>query len=732
MPVYNDSRKYYIRLIFISLIVIIILRLFTLQILSSKYKDLAEDQGMFRKVVYPDRGIVFDRKKNAILQNTNISDLMVTPNKLKGIDTMSLCKILEIDTAQFRKRIIELIIKNGRSRPSIFEPLLSKEKMAKLNESMFKFTPAFYLQDRSVRTFPYNAAANVLGYTAEVDTNFLKKHPDEGYVAGDYAGMTGIERSYEKVLMGQRGIEYWKRDNKNRLTERLEKGIYDTLSIAGQNLYTSLDIELQELGEKLMQNKLGAIVAIDPKTGGILAMVSAPTYNPNYLTGSERRKRFSELFLNPALPLLNRTVSASYSPGSTFKTLQALIGLHEGVIETSTRFSCSGAFYGCGGAKPMRCLDVGTFDLRHAITISDNTYFANVMQRVINSPKYPSLDSALSHWDNYMYGFGLGRKLGVDVPSEKTGNIPTPAYYDKVYGKGKWNFCSFRSISIGQGEVDVTPLQVANEMAYIANKGWFYTPHVVDSMDGGDKYNLLGRFKNKNVPTYIPDSIFEAVHDGMQGVVDRGTGAGAKVKDIAICGKTGTVENYFRGVKQQNHSFFCGFAPRDNPKIAIMCVVENSGRFGGTYAAPIVGLMIEKYLKDSITEKPRLERIEQLSKLNLMPPRIAIELRKQDSMRHSKDSAYLLAKGFLKIIRDTTGIDEDQIDKDELEKAKKDKPVKKEPLTDSASSKSAAILPKEKAKPDTKKNKDKTKPDSKKNKEKSKPVSKKNKQKIKT
>ncbi|MCX6294339.1 MAG: penicillin-binding transpeptidase domain-containing protein, partial [Sphingobacteriales bacterium] len=296
-----------------------------------------------------------------------------------------------------------------------------------------------------------------------------------------------------------------------------------------------------------------------------------------------------------------------------------------------------------------------------------------------------------------------------------------------VYGKGKWNFCTFRSISIGQGEVDVTPLQVANEMAYIANKGWFYTPHVVDSMDGGDKFNLLGRFKNKNVPTFIPDSIFEAVHDGMQGVVDHGTGVGAKVKDIVICGKTGTVENYFRGVKQQNHSFFCGFAPRDNPKIAIMCVVENSGRFGGTYAAPIVGLMIEKYLKDSITEKPRLERIEQLSKLNLMPPRIAVELRQQDSLRHSKDSAYLLAKGFFKIIRDTIGIDEDQIDKDELDKAKKDKPVKKEPLTDSASLKSNAILPKEKPKPDTKKNKHKSKPDTKKNKDKTKSVSKKNK-----
>ncbi len=695
MSVFNQSRKEVIRLIFIALFVIIILRLFTLQVISSKYKTLAEDQGTFRKVVYPDRGIVFDRNKNAILQNVNIYDLMVTPNKLKGIDTAALCKILQIDSAQFQKRIVELIIKNGRSRASIFEPLLSDEKMALLNESMFKFTPAFYMQERSVRAYPYDAAANVLGYTAEVDTNFLKKHPDEGYVAGDFAGMTGLERSYEKVLMGQRGIEYWKRDNKNRLTEKLEKGQYDTAAIAGKNLYTSLDIELQELGEKLMQNKLGSIVAVDPRTGGILAMVSAPTYQPNYLTGSERRKHFSELFLNPALPLLNRTVSATYSPGSTFKTLQALIGLHEGVITTDTRFSCSGAFYGCGSGKPMRCLDFGTFDLRSAITISDNTYFANVMQRVINNPKFPSIDSALSHWDNYMYSFGLGRRLGVDVPSEKTGNIPTPKYFNKVYGAGRWNFCSFRSVSIGQGEVDVTPLQVANEMAYIANKGWYYIPHVVDSIEDGDRYGMLDKYNKRVVPPAIPDSIFEAVHDGMQGVVDKGTGVGAKVNDVVICGKTGTVENYYRGVKQQNHSFFCGFAPRVNPKIAIMCVVENSGRFGGTYAAPIVGLMIEKYLKDSITDKGRLARVEQLSKLNLMPPRIFAELRRQDSMRHSKDSAYLVAKGYIKIVKDTLGMDDDIVDKEEFGKLKDKKSEDKKPLRDSVR-KVEAIKPEEK------------------------------------
>lgn len=705
MPVFNEPRKNVIRLIFIGLFVIILIRLFTLQVLTSKYKVLAEDQGLFRKVVYPDRGIIFDRNNNAILQNTNISDLMVTPNKIKGIDTLALCAILDMDTAQFKKRIVELIVKYGRSRSSVFEPLLSVEKMAKLNESMYKFAPAFYLQERSIRSYPYSVAANVLGYIAEVDTNFLKKHPDEGYVAGDFAGMTGLERTYERVLMGQRGIEYWKRDNKNRLTQRLEGGKYDTAAVSGQNLYTSIDIELQQLGEKLMQNKLGSIVAIDPKTGGILAMVSAPGYEPNYLTGSDRRKHFSDLFLNPALPLLNRTVSATYSPGSTFKTLQALIGLHEGVITPATQFSCSGAFYGCGSAKPMKCLDRGTFDLKNAITISDNTYFANVMQKVIDNKKYPNLESSLNSWDNYMYGFGLGHALGVDIPSEKSGNIPTPNYYDKVYGNGKWNFCNFRSVSIGQGEVTVTPLQVANEMAYIANKGWYYIPHIVDSIEGGDRYGNLKKYHNKIQPTLIHDSIFEIVHDGMQGVVERGTGVGAKVKDIVICGKTGTVENYYRGVKQQNHSFFCGFAPRDNPKIAIMCVVENSGRFGGTYAAPIVGLMIEKYLKDSITDKARLTKIEDLSKLNLMPPRIAQEIRRQDSLRHSKDSAYLISKGYLKLFSDTIGIEENEPDKIDLKKDKKDKSEKKNDDSEKDSLRKAdALIPVEKKNPKKKNN----------------------------
>ena len=317
---------------FITMFVVIVLRLLFLQLVETKYKIQAEDQGIFRKVVYPDRGLVFDRKKRAILENTIIYDLMVIPGKIKGTDTVAVCNILGIDTAEFRKRIITAIIKNKSYRPSVFESLLSEEKMAKLNEVMYRLAPGYYLQERPVRSYPYDAAGNILGYLGEVDTAYLRKHPDEGYAPGDYMGKTGLEYSYEKILMGRRGIEYHKRDNKNRLIGRLEDGKYDTAAIAGSDLYTSLDIELQELGEKLMDNKVGSIVAIDPKTGGILAMVSSPTYKPRKLTGAERKKHLAELKLDPRLPFLNRALGAVYAPGSTFKTLQGLIGLQEGII----------------------------------------------------------------------------------------------------------------------------------------------------------------------------------------------------------------------------------------------------------------------------------------------------------------------------------------------------------------------------------------------------------------
>jgi penicillin-binding protein 2 len=632
MPVFNQSRSRIIRLIILVTFLVIAAQLFYLQIISGKYTQMADDNAIQKKTVYPPRGLVVDRKGKTILRNTMAYDLMVTPSLAKGIDTTFFCKLLEIDTAIYRKRILDAIIVNKSYRPSVFEASLSPVKYARIQENLWRFQNGFYIQERPIRYYPWNAGANIFGYIGEVDSNYLKKHAEAGYESGDYAGMTGLEATYEKALMGERGVQYLIKDNFNRIQGSYEDGNLDIPAVAGYNLYTSIDIELQKFGEELMTNKVGSIVAIDPKTGGIIAMVSSPTYDPNMMTGSQRRASFNELYQDPRIPLLNRAVNAAYAPGSTFKTLQALVGLHEGVISTKTTFSCSGAFYGCGGGNPMGCLDPGTYYLSTGITHSCNTYFAHVMQRVINNPKYPDVDSSLRVWNRYMSAFGLGHRLGVDVPTERSGMIPTPEFFNKQYGQGRWGFCTFRSVSIGQGEVTTTPLQVANEMAYIANKGWYYIPHVVDSIGGGDKWGLLDKYKERVVPMDIPDSIFEAVHDGMQGVMESGTGRGAKVPGIAVCGKTGTVENYFRGVKQPNHSFFCAFAPRENPKIAIMCVVENSGRYGGTYAAPIVSLMIEKYINDTIA-KERVSLYDRMVKTSLIPPLMQAKIRERDSLR---------------------------------------------------------------------------------------------------
>ncbi len=653
MSAFNQSRSRIIRLIFLLAFIVIIGQLFYLQVVSGKFSQLADDNAILRKTIYPPRGLVLDRSKQAILNNTLTFDLMVTPSLAKGIDTAFFCRLMDIDTAEYRKRIINAIVKNKSFRPSVFEASLPPQKYARIQENIWRFQNGFYIQERPIRSYPFDAAANIVGYIGEVDSNYLKKHSEEGYQSGDYAGMTGLEASYEKVLMGERGMQVLIKDNFNRIQGSYEDGAMDVEAVAGNNLYTSLDVELQKFGEKLMTNKVGSIVAIDPKTGGIIAMVSSPTYNPNYLTGTERRKNFSALYTDPRLPLLNRAVNASYAPGSTFKTLQALIGLGEGVITTKTTFGCNGRFYGCGSNKPMGCLDPGTYYLKTGITHSCNTYFANVMQRVINNPKYPNVDSSLRVWDRYMSAFGMGHRLGVDVPTEQKGNIPTPEYFNdpKIFGPGKWGFCSFRSVSIGQGEVTATPLQVANEMAYIANKGFYYIPHLVDSIDGGDKFGLLDKYKQKVIPINLADSIFEAVHDGMQGVMESGTGRGSKIPGIVVCGKTGTVENYYRGAKQPNHSFFCAFAPRENPTIAIMCVVENSGRFGGTYAGPIVSLMIERYINDTIAAN-RKTLAERMEKINLIPPLMLQKMRAKDSVQKAKEEETVL-KNELKNIKDT-------------------------------------------------------------------------------
>jgi penicillin-binding protein 2 len=636
MPVNNQPRSRIILAIFLAIFLIIFGQLMHLQIFSSAYKIQAENNAIYRKVVYPDRGIIYDHKKRAVLENAIMYDLVFTPSEVKGIDTFALCDILGIDTAEFHRRVITAIIRNTTYKPSIFEPLLSQELFARLNENMYKF-PGFVLNERPIRSYPFDAAGNVLGYLAEVDSNFLKKHREEGYEIGDYAGMTGLERSYEKVLMGHRGVQRFMRDNRSRLQGSYENKAYDTAAIAGKNLYLSLDVNLQQLGEKLMNNKVGSIVAIDPKTGGILCMISSPTYNPNMLTGSERSKNFSDLYKDPRSPLINRAVGGTYSPGSTFKTIVGITALTEGVIDEHMTTTCTGAYYGCG--RKIGCLDPGTFAIREAIAHSCNTFFCITYRKIIEDEKFHSSDEALANFNRYAASFGLGNKLGVDLPSEQKGYIPEPSYYDKIFGR-HWVSCNIISDAIGQGEVSTTLLQLGNAMAVLANKGWYYTPHFVDSIEGGDEYHLLDSFKIKHRTVNIPDTVFEIVHDGMQDVMEFGTGAAAQVPGIVVCGKTGTVQNSYRGVKQKDHAFFGAFAPRNDPKIAIAVMCENAG-MGANSAAPIASLLIEKYLKDSITEDDRKALVETLSNENLIPQRMKDAMYSMDSLK-TVDSIQLL------------------------------------------------------------------------------------------
>lgn len=632
MPVYNQSRSRVIQLIFVIIFIVIIGQLLHLQIFSSDLKIQAESNAIFRKVVYPDRGIIYDRKKRAVLENTIMYDLMVTPNQVKGTDTAAICKILSIDTAEFRKRIITAIIKNSYYKPSAFAPLVSQEIYARLNENMYKF-PGFVLQERPVRTYPYSAAGNVLGYIGEVDTAYLRKHRQDGYEMGDYAGLTGLESKYEPVLMGQRGVKRYIRDNKNRIQGSYENGLYDTAAVAGRNLYTSLDVELQQLAEKLLGNKIGSAVAIDPKTGGILAMATSPTYNPNLLTGSERRKNFSQLFLDTARPLLNRAIKGQYPPGSTFKPLGALVALDEGLITPSYGYACGGAYYSCG--RPVKCTHHGgghAANLRLALANSCNSYFVQVFRMAIDNPELGSTQKGYLKWKEYMNAFGLGVRLDVDLPSEDKASIPDTSKYNRDFGGARWNSCNILTLGIGQDRMTATPLQLANAMCFIANKGYYYVPHFVDSIENETIADtaFLGKYRKKHKVTNISDSAFNAVQLGMQDVTTMGTALNARIEGINICAKTGTAQN----PHGKNHSLFVAFAPRENPRIAIAVVVENAG-YGSTWASPIASLMMEKYLNDTISAK-RQPEIERISNADLIPAAIKHWYYVKDSIKLAK------------------------------------------------------------------------------------------------
>jgi penicillin-binding protein 2 len=650
MSVFNGSRSYIIRIIFLSVFLIIIGQLLNLQIISGKYGKLAQDNAVFRKVVYPPRGIIFDQKGKAILNNTLMWDLMVTPTAVKNIDTAYMCQLLEIDTAEFNHRMIEAVVRNGRYRSSPFEELLSPAKYARLEENMWRFQGGFYLQQRPVRLYPFGAAAHIMGYVGEADSGIIARSGGY-YQPGDYVGRSGLEAYYERILMGQRGVQFVIKDNKNRLQGSYQNGAFDTAAVAGRGLHTYIDIELQQLAEKLMQHKVGSIVAIDPRTGGIIAMVSAPDYNPNDLTGYDKKKNYSKLALDVSSPLLNRAIKGLYPAGSTYKPLGALVGLEEGVITPQSGIGCRGVYYGCN--RPIKCTEKWAghaANLRLAIAYSCNSFFSNTFRLTIDNPRLGGVKNGYAKWKNYMNAFGLGNRLGVDLPSENSGNIPDTSWYNKTYS-GSWNSCTNVSLGIGQGEMLVTPLQMANVMCVVANKGYYYVPHFVKSIDNETKEDtVLNQYKRRHdVLTDISNETYEVIHSGMQDVVEIGTAQAARIPGINICAKTGTAENYriidHKRIQLKDNSLFACFAPRENPKIAISVIVENAG-FGATWAAPIASLLLEKYLTDSIRAE-RLPEIERIASADLMPaylPRlqfIADSTRAYYYFNLTQDSSYI-------------------------------------------------------------------------------------------
>jgi len=637
MSVFNQSRSYIIRILFVIAFLIMLGQLFNLQVLSSEYEMMARNNALLEKTVYPPRGIVFDRNGKTIVNNTLTYDLMVIPSEARNVDREYLCKLLEIDSVEFSKRLQAAVIKNGKNQPSAFEDLLTPEKYARLEENMWRLGNGFYLQERPTRVYPYNAGAHFMGYIGEVDSGMIRKSGGF-YKPGDYIGRTGLEAYYEKILMGERGLQVLIKDNMNRIKGKYANGEMDIPAVAGRALHTYVDIELQQLAEKLMQKKVGAVVAIEPKTGGILAMVSAPNLSPNDLTGSNFRKNYSKLVLDVSRPLLNRAIKGQYPPGSTFKPLGALVALDEGLITPSFGYPCGGRYYACGHGKPA-CThsNVGhAANLRLAIANSCNSYFAHLYRLTADNPKYRNVKKGYQKWKEYMNEFGLGIRLGIDLPSEDRGNIPDSSEYNKDY-RNSWNSCTNLTLGIGQDKMTATPLQLANAMCIIANKGYYYIPHFVKTVENeSEADSILFPFRVKHSPlTHISDSAYEAVMLGMQDVVERGTATNAKIPGINICAKTGTAENYriIRGqrVKLQDNAMFVAFAPREDPKIAICVVVENAG-YGSTSAGPIASLLIEKYLCDTM-RTASLKKIEELANKDLMPSILPLEQYLYDSIR---------------------------------------------------------------------------------------------------
>lgn len=602
------TRKFVVQGLFIVVALLLIGKLVYIQIISDKY-FLSAESNVLRKIYkYPARGAILDRKMRVIVQNIPVYDLMVTPNEVKPFDTLALAKALDISVEDVRKNMKKA---RGKStyQATPFLKQISVESYARLQELLYRF-PGFRTQDRTVRQYPDSVGGQLFGYVKEVSQKDIENSEDF-YKPGDYKGKSGLEFSYESYLRGQKGVINTIYDARNTPQGSYAGGKYDINAISGERLVSGIDIDIQKLGEQLMQNKVGAIVALEPATGEILSMVSSPGYDPNLLVGRDQGNNYMKYIVgNPYRPSLVRPIMGYYPPGSSFKPIDALIALQEGVIDSATTFFCP-HYYQAGNRK-IKCEHYdGSINLRRGIARSCNTYFCNVFQRLITKNGMKKQRQTYQEWRDKVAKFGFGQKLDIDLPFERKGYFFNADHYDKEYNN-RWGYTNVISQAIGQGEITATPLQMANAMAIIANRGYYIRPHLIKSI--GDKQIIRKDYVTKNY-VGVDEKHFKIVIDGMEDCVSKpwGTAVASQIPGIVLCGKTGTVQN----PHGKNHSVFIGFAPRDNPKIAIAVIVENGG-YGSSFAAPIASYMIEKYLKGAIS-KDRAVEAEWIKRKNLLP-----------------------------------------------------------------------------------------------------------------
>ncbi|MEM8568170.1 MAG: penicillin-binding protein 2 [Bacteroidota bacterium] len=593
----NQTRKYVIQLLVIFTAITFLIKLFSIQVLDNRYAQAASSNVIHREVEYPYRGLIYDRNGKLIVYNTPQFDLTVVPKEVKKLDTLKFCELFEISKTEFVNLYDDMEGKRSFSyvRPNVFIKQLSEKDLARVQDFLVDF-PGFHVQARTTRAYTEPILANALGYVSEVSPRQLERDTLNYYRQGDYIGQSGIESYYEEHLRGKRGVKFKLKNVRGIDKGSYQNGEFDTLAIPGQDLTTTIDLELQKYGEYLLEDLSGSIVAIEPGTGEILSFVSGPSYDPNKLTGRDYSRNFSEISRDTLKPLFNRPLMAQYRPGSIFKVIQSMVALNEGVINRNTYIPCI--------MRPMKCHYHGPGEtLVGAITNSCNPYFYNVMKRLVNrgvsNDPYEDTREGMKKWHAYIESFGLGSPLGIDLPNEKSGLVPSVNYYDRAYNNRPWKYSNIYSIAIGEGENLVVPIQMANFAATVANRGYYIIPHLVKSI--GDSGEPLTQYQEKHYTDVDPQH-FELAVEAMAEVVNSGTGQyRAKLKDIQVCGKTGTVQND----PLPDHSVFIAFAPKDNPKIAVSAYVEDAGQ-GARAAASIASLMIEKYLIGE-TQRPQIE-----------------------------------------------------------------------------------------------------------------------------